>query len=244
MKKTFTLIELLVVIAIIAILASMLLPALGKARIKAKTIACISNQKQIGTGEHMYMSDNDDYIQLPATSGAQSHWYFQIWDYLSMSKKLETYEERAADAPWKGTALFCPGFKNFTYTAAGQYPYGMNGRFQPSWATGSWNGKYDYTKLVRIGVPGATSLVADQPCQFAMNRGGMAVMYSPTVIDRYCSSLLYLFTHASYGPKAKERHGGQVINVLYISGHAKSLSAQENTSLGTYTTTFWDGKKR
>ena len=61
----FTLIELLIVFAIIAILASLLLPALDGARKKARTISCLSNMKTLGTGFNQYTMDFNDYIAYP-----------------------------------------------------------------------------------------------------------------------------------------------------------------------------------
>ena len=78
-QKAFTLIELLVVIAIIGILASMLLPALGKAKARANRIKCTSNLKQVSTALKAFAGENDDRMpwHLTGTTGVSTQYHFR-----------------------------------------------------------------------------------------------------------------------------------------------------------------------
>lgn len=85
-RQRFTLIELLVVVAIIAVLAAMLLPVLGKAKLRAQRTVVVNNLKQMSLGFHMYADDNDD--SMPTGVVSDSTWPNRYWYHLDSSGKV------------------------------------------------------------------------------------------------------------------------------------------------------------
>ena len=131
----FTLIELLVVIAIIALLVSILMPSLQKAKEMAKDVVCASNQKSVSYGIFLYAQDYDD--QIPVSTMYNPGWYWLHWAH-RIGKVADSNETipsyfRNYNGPLKDTyvRIVTEGYIDFNYSEdSGDESYSTEGAFK------------------------------------------------------------------------------------------------------------------
>jgi len=172
-KKGFTLIELLVVIAIIAMLLSVIVPALRKAKEAAKSMVCRSNLRQMGIGLHSYYTENHN--RALASKGGSDFWFIQIAPYLGESdvSAVAAAQGQRPEDLLRATMnlLKCPATKapitewdnsktdqqNYCVgTAANQYRYHVL-RVEGSYALNAWVGGWNDQFVASSSVTAATA---------------------------------------------------------------------------------------
>jgi len=238
----FTIIELLIVIAIIAILASMLLPALSRARDSAKQIRCVNNLSQIGKGASIYANDFNDYtIQSQYGTG---QWWITGWEYILAQKFIgfgaSTDYINCRPEKIRSTPLYCPQSAQgqrvqATSTGTTYYPnagivsYGINE------ATGSSASTIVGRKMGNIRSPSTKIYFSEASITYKVQATVSGYTYTP--INRH-GGPLDVVIDSSWRPihnwTIYSNKKGQAVT-SFIDGHAKAMSYYdlgfENTTL-------------
>jgi prepilin-type processing-associated H-X9-DG protein/prepilin-type N-terminal cleavage/methylation domain-containing protein len=202
-NKSFTLIELLVVIAIIAILASMLLPALNRARSTAKSITCVNNLKQLGTITAFYTDDNKEFFPKYAQSGYNGLSGMTYWAGYMIDQKYIT----------TGTLLNCP-----------EKTKGYDFKFATRTVPNSSSFCYvDYAisyNLAYVRPPGETVNRSAKRSEIKKPAGMIAMVDAYRGNDRAKGFYMawYIYLEGSNG-EIDARHSNAA-NVLWVDGHA------------------------
>ena len=208
----FTLIELLVVIAIIAILAAMLLPALAKAREKARQASCLSNCKQLSLAIMMYTGDYDDRLPCgyhnQSPSPARPYWFSLITSggYLSDTKAAICPSGNISKSSWSGRGYGC------TFTVLGNGEYNALNTFpSPS---------YTSTLADAVIITDESKAFADPTTWVPTTTAVHWVWMTPSKRDGTGSSF------SNDRERAVPRHNGGM-NAAFLDGHAQWLNWRE-----------------